>query len=52
MVRNAMAEPAVTRIATQGQSARFLRAKASGNKPSSDNCDNVRATPVSGASVP
>jgi len=44
--------PAVSRVATQGQSVRERRARRRGRRPSSESCESVREAPARGCRVP
>ncbi len=44
--------PAVATVATHGASLRSRQPKIRGSNPSSASCDNVRAAPARGCSVP
>ena len=52
MIRKMTAAVAVSSVAAHGQSVVERHARKRGNKPSSLNCDSVRAAPANGCIVP
>jgi hypothetical protein len=52
MIRKMIAMPAVSSVAAHGQSVLERQARKRGSRPSSLNCDSVRAAPAKGCIVP